>query len=151
MTYFKDPAVLLGNILGEFKLWYTKMSSEKNGMASVTCDQFPRYRTIIDLTGRVMYENSCIWSNNVKRNIEVAFCVTGLADSECFFMLLDDPMLRWVWNAVKQLCTSSLPQVRRLVCITCYACLHVFVYIVSCAIRCCLSHSLLSSDHKHGV
>jgi len=117
MAHYKDPAVLLGNILGEFKAWYTRMSahqsSERRGL--ITCDKFPKYRAIIELTGRVLRENPGSWSSNVKRNIEVAFCVTGLENSECFLMLLDDPTLRWVWNAVKQLSTSSLPTVRRLV------------------------------------
>jgi len=129
MAYYKDPAVMLGNILGEFKAWYTHVHSEtyaeeamRRGvsssamlMESVTCEQFSRYKAIIDLTGRVMRENPSTWSTNMKRNLEVAFCVTGLGDSECYVMLLDDPMLGWVWNAVKQLCTSSLPSVRRLI------------------------------------
>jgi len=146
MSPFKDPATMLGNVLGEFKSWYTRvspsslsssqqqqqqdcdrrlknitlpsLSSSSPSLSSsslVTCDKFPKYRAIIELTGRVMRENTGTWSNSVKRNIEVALCVTGLETGECYFMLLDDPLWAWVWNAVKQLSSSLLPSVRRLV------------------------------------
>lgn len=62
-----------------------------------------------------MRENTGTWSSSVKRNVEVAFCVTGLGEGECYMMLLDDPSYLWVWNAVKQLSTSLIPTVRRLV------------------------------------
>lgn len=61
-----------------------------------------------------MRENTGKWSSSVKRNIEVAFCVTGLGDSECYYMLLEDPIFLWVWNAVKELSSSTIPSVRRM-------------------------------------
>jgi len=133
MASFKDSASMLANVLGEFKTWYTKVnhnaapqdkpfqcsplrSPSSNFISpNITCDKFPKYNAIIELTGRVMRENIGTWSTSVKRNIEVAFCVTGLGDGECYLMLLDDPNYTWVWNAVKQLSTSLIPAVRRLV------------------------------------